>query len=73
LICFAEVGGLFLLFDLTRIASFLVNLHHARPSLCNKYKTDYGIVCKWDFLVAMFLLILGSGRFGIDYLLTEKN
>jgi putative oxidoreductase len=74
---FAEaVGGLFLLVGLqTRVASFLIIctmlvaafLQHAGKELWQQLPA-------LAFLgVVIFTFILGSGRFGIDYLLTKKK
>lgn len=69
------VGSLFLLFGFqTRIASFLIVatmlvaifLQHAGKDLWMQLPA-------MGFLwIAMFYLILGSGRFGLDYLVTRK-
>ncbi len=69
------VGGLFLIFGLqTRIASFLVCctmlvaafVQHAGEGLWN-------MLPAMAFLgVCLFTMILGSGKFGLDYLLTYK-
>ncbi len=70
------VGGLFLLIGFqTRIASFLIVatmlvaifLQHAGKDLWMQLPA-------MGFLwIAMFYLILGSGRFGFDYLVTRKK
>lgn len=70
------VGGLFLLFGFqTRIASFLIITTMLVAIFMQQM--DNGL---WNCLAAMgFLwvtmttLILGSGRFGIDYLITRKK
>jgi len=70
------VGGMFLLFGFqTRIASFLILgtmlvaifMQQISNGLCN-------CLPAMGFLwVSLFTLILGSGRFGIDYLITKKK
>jgi putative oxidoreductase len=69
---FAEaVGGLLLVCGFqTRIASFLVIYHASCYLYATNTKRIMELPCSHGILwVAMFFLILGSGRFGIDYLL----
>ena len=69
------VGGLFLMLGLqTRIASFLIMCTMLVAIFMQKW--DSGL---WSMLpaigflwVALYHLGLGSGRFGIDYLITKK-
>jgi putative oxidoreductase len=72
---FAEaVGGLFLLFGLqTRIASFLIVFTMLVAIFMQQINNGlWNCLAAMGFLwVGMFYLILGSGRFGIDYLVTK--
>ena len=69
------VGGIFLLLGLqTRIASFLILATMMGAFFLQQI--DQGM---WNTLpalgflwVSLFTLILGSGRFGIDYLISKK-
>ncbi|MFP4846222.1 DoxX family protein [Winogradskyella sp. PE311] len=69
------VGGLFLLLGLkTRIASFLIMCTMLVAIFLQKW--DQGL---WSMLpalgflwVAIYTLFLGSGRFGLDYLISKK-
>lgn len=69
------VGGLFLLLGLqTRIASFLIMCTMLVAIFLQKF--DQGV---WSMLpamgflwVAIYNLLLGSGRFGLDYLISNK-
>ena len=74
---FAEaVGGLLLLFGFqTRIASFLVMATMLVAMFMQQYKEGLWMMLPaMGFLWAsMITLILGSGRFGIDYLLTKNK
>lgn len=70
------VGGLFLMLGLkTRLASFLITCTMLVAIFLQKW--DQGL---WSMLPAMgflwvsiYSLILGSDRFGIDYLITKKT
>jgi hypothetical protein len=56
-----------------RIGFLLVICTMLVASLCNKYKTDYGIACSHGFLWGyMFFLILGSGRLELIIYSIEK-
>ena len=74
---FAEaVGGLLLLFGFqTRIASFLVMSTMLVAIFMQQINQGlWNCLPAMGFLwVAMFYLILGSGRFGIDHLLTKNK
>ena len=74
---FAEaVGGLLLVCGFqTRIASFLVICTMLVAIFMQQIQNGlWNCLAAMGFLwIAMFYLILGSGRFGIDYLLTRKN
>ena len=74
---FAEaVGGLLLLFGFqTRIASFLVMFTMLVAIFMQLINNGiWNCLAAMGFLwVAMFYLILGSGRFGIHYLLTKNK
>lgn len=70
------VGGLLLLFGLqTRIASFLVMSTMLVAIFMQQINQGlWNCLAAMGFLwVAMFYLVLGSGRFGIDYLLTKNK
>lgn len=70
------IGGLFLLFGFqTRIASFLIiGTMFVAMFLQQLSQGLWMMLPAMGFLwVAMTTLILGSGRFGIDYLLTRKK
>lgn len=73
---FAEaVGGLsFLIGFQTRISSFLITCTMLVAIFMQQWKEEIWMMLPaMGFLwVAMTNLILGSGRFGIDYLLTKK-
>ena len=74
---FAEaIGGLLLLFGFqTRIASFLVVCTMLVAIFMQQIQNGlWNCLAAMGFLwVAMFFLILGSGRFGVDYLLTKNK
>ena len=74
---FAEaVGGLLLLFGFqTRLASFLVMSTMLVAIFMQQINQGlWNCLPAMGFLwVAMFYLILGSGRFGIDHLLTKNK
>ncbi len=68
------VGGLFLAFGLkTRLFSFLIACTMLVAVLCQKWDQGaWGLLPAMGFLwVAIYNLFLGSGRFGLDYLLTN--
>lgn len=70
------IGGLFLLCGFhTRIASFLVISTMLVAIFMQQINNGlWNCLAAMGFLwVAMFYLILGSGRFGIDYLLTKNK
>ena len=70
------VGGLFLLFGFqTRIASFLIITTMLVAIFMQQMDNGlWNCLAAMGFLwVAMTNLILGSGRFGIDYLITRKK
>ena len=70
------VGGLFLLFGFqTRIASFLIIGTMLVAVFMQQIQNGlWNCLPALGFLwVAMTTLILGSGRFGIDYLITRKK
>lgn len=70
------VGGLLLLAGLqTRIASLLICSTMLVAAFCQQMQNGY-----WSMLpalgfsfVTLYTMVLGSGRFGIDYLLTKRN
>ncbi len=73
---FAEaVGGIFLLLGLqTRVASFLIACTMLVAIFLQQWGNgSWNMLPAMGFLwVAMFTLVLGSGRFGLDYLITKK-
>ncbi|BAO77058.1 DoxX family protein [Winogradskyella sp. PG-2] len=69
------VGGLFLLLGLkTRIASFLIMCTMLVAIFMQKWNQGlWSMLPALGFLwVAIYNLLLGSGRFGIDYLISKK-
>ena len=69
------VGGLFFAFGLkTRIASFLIMCTMLVAIFLQKWgQGTWGMLPAMSFLwVAIYNLVLGSGRFGIDYLISKK-
>ena len=74
---FAEaVGGIFLLLGLqTRVTSFLIICTMLVAIFMQQINNGlWNCLAAMGFLwVTMFYLILGSGRFGIDYLLSKNN
>ena len=70
------IGGLFLLFGFqTRIASFLIISTMLVAIFMQQINNGlWNCLAAMEFLwVAITTLILGSGRFGIDYLITRKK
>jgi len=70
------VGGLFLMLGLkTRIASFLIMCTMLVAIFMQKWGQGlWGMLPAMGFLwVSIFTLYLGSGRFGIDYLISKKQ
>lgn len=70
------IGGLFLLFGLqTRITSFLIICTMLVAIFMQQIQNGlWNCLAAMGFLwVAMFYLIIGSGRFGLDYLLTKNK
>ncbi|MFV8359053.1 DoxX family protein [Flavobacterium sp. LS1P3] len=70
------VGGIFLLLGLqTRVTSLLVICTMLVAIFMQQINNGlWNCLAAMGFLwVSMFYLILGSGRFGIDYLLTKNN
>lgn len=69
------VGGLFLAFGLkTRVASFLILCTMLVAILFQKWgEGTWGMLPAFGFLwISMYHLYLGSGRFGIDYLIARR-
>lgn len=69
------VGGLFLMLGLkTRVASFLIMCTMLVAIFMQKWNQGlWGMLPALGFLwVAIYNLVLGSGRFGIDYLISKK-
>lgn len=69
------VGGLFLAFGLqTRIASFLIMCTMLVAIFMQKWgQGTWGMLPAMSFLwVSIYNLYFGSGRFGLDYLITKK-
>lgn len=69
------VGGLFLMLGLkTRIASFLIMCTMLVAIFMQKWNQGlWGMLPALGFLwVSIYNLFLGSGRFGIDYLISKK-
>ncbi len=69
------VGGIFLAIGLkTRVASFLIMCTMLVAIFCQKWgQGTWGILPAMSFLwIAVYNLYLGSGRFGLDYLLVKK-
>jgi putative oxidoreductase len=69
------VGGLFLAFGLqTRIASFLIMCTMLVAILMQKWEQGtWNMLPAMGFLwISIYNLYLGSGRFGLDYLINKK-
>ncbi len=69
------VGGLFLMLGLkTRLASFLIMCTMLVAIFMQKWNQGlWGMLPAMGFLwVAIYNLFLGSGRFGVDYLISKK-
>ncbi len=69
------VGGLFLALGLkTRVASFLIACTMLVAIFLQKWgQGTWGMLPAMGFLwIAIYHLYLGSGRFGLDYLITKK-
>jgi putative oxidoreductase len=69
------VGGLFLMLGLnTRVASFLIMCTMLVAIFMQKWNQGlWGMLPAMGFLwVAIYNLFLGSGRFGLDYLISKK-
>ena len=69
------VGGLFLMLGLkTRVASFLIMCTMLVAIFMQKWSGGlWGMLPAMGFLwVAIYNLILGSGRFGLDYLISKQ-
>ena len=69
------VGGLFLAFGLkTRLASFLIMCTMLVAIFFQKWgQGTWGMLPAMGFLwIAVYNLFLGSGRFGLDYLISKK-
>lgn len=70
------VGGVFLAFGLkTRVAAFLIMLTMLTAIFMQKWGQGiWGMLPAMGFLwISIYNLYLGSGRFGLDYLLTRKH
>ncbi|WP_425237165.1 DoxX family protein [Ulvibacterium sp.] len=70
------VGGLFLAFGLnTRVAAFLIMFTMLTAIFMQKWGQGiWGMLPAMGFLwISIYNLYLGSGRFGLDYLLTRKH
>ncbi|AWH86395.1 DoxX family protein [Flavobacterium album] len=69
------VGGLLLLAGLqTRVASLLICITMLVAAFCQQLQSGY-----WNMLpalgfafITLYTMVLGSGRFGLDYLITKK-
>ena len=69
------VGGLFLAFGLkTRVAAFLIACTMLVAILFQKWgQGTWGMLPAMGFLwIAMYHFYFGSGRFGLDYLISKK-
>ncbi|ARV08686.1 DoxX family protein [Winogradskyella sp. PC-19] len=69
------VGGLFLMLGLkTRIASFLIMCTMLVPIFMQKWNQGlWAMLPAMGFLwISVYNLILGSGRFGLDYIIGKK-
>lgn len=68
------VGGLLLALGLlTRINAFLLVCTMAVAALIQQWGQGWNMLPALGFLwVALFYLFLGSGRFGLDYLISKK-
>lgn len=69
------VGGLFLAFGLqTRVASFLITCTMLVAIFCQHWgKGTWPLLPAMGFLwVAIYSLYFGSGRFGLDYLISKQ-
>lgn len=70
------VGGIFLLLGLqTRIASFLIGATMLVAIFMQQMQNGlWNCLPAMGFLwISLFYMVLGSGRFGLDYLVTRKN
>ncbi len=70
------IGGLFLAFGLnTRVAAFLILFTMLTAIFMQKWGQGiWGMLPAMGFLwISIYNLYLGSGRFGLDYLLTRKQ
>lgn len=70
------VGGLFLVLGLqTRIFSFLIVCTMSVAVFIQQWNNGlWSMLSGMGFLwVAMYTMIIGSGRFGLDYLITKKQ
>lgn len=70
------IGGILLLLGFqTRIASFLITCTMLVAMFLQQWQNGlWNMLPAMGFLwIGMFYLILGSGRFGIDYVLTKKT
>ena len=70
------VGGIFLILGFqTRLFSFLIICTMWVAAFCQQWSNGlWAMLASLGFLwLYMFTFILGSGRFGIDYLLTKKS
>jgi putative oxidoreductase len=70
------IGGIFLALGLgTRIASFFICCTMLVAIFFQKWgEGTWGMLPAMGFLwIGIFTLVLGSGRFGIDYLITRKK
>ncbi len=70
------IGGIFLALGLqTRIASFFILCTMLVAIVFQKWDQGlWGMLPAMGFLwISLYNLVLGSGRFGIDYLLSKKN
>ena len=69
------VGGLTLMLGFkTRVSSFLIMCTMLVAIFCQKWTGHiWGMLPAMGFLwVSLFTMYLGSGRFGVDYLISEK-
>ncbi|NAS13125.1 DoxX family protein [Poritiphilus flavus] len=69
------VGGLFLALGLkTRVASFLIMCTMLVAIFCQKWGgSTWGLLPAASFLwISVYNLYLGSGRFGLDYLISKR-
>jgi putative oxidoreductase len=68
------IGGIFLILGLqTRVFSFFILCTMLVAALIQQWGSSWNMLPAAGFAwVALFTMVLGSGRFGIDYLISKK-